>query len=511
MTATFTPHIGSFNASSFIKSLQVTQPLLWETGKTYNIGDTVFYDNGKYVASTTGVSGNLPPTHTTGVQNDGTVNWIFVESIITNDSFRGNLYFYIANNMPWTDENTPDIPVIKDISDYTLLDNIITLQKINYTDLKLGIHRYNWLTGTVYAQYTSQNNIHDYLLPFYVLTDDLNIYKCLNNNNGATSTSKPTGTSTGIINLADGYAWKFLGTIQPQDSSNYLTSDYFPVEYKVYNDGSAQWNTQQNAKAKSISTFDLIAQHGTFTTPAVTIQGIGTGADGFATKTLGNGIRQILLSNCGQDYAIETYAIVTESTAVGTGATAHATIAAGVITGITIDLAGFGYTNATVLIYGDGTLATATATIAVDSSIQAITVTNGGTGYTFAKIFVIAGLAGAIGKAVLAPINGHGSNLVAELGSNTIIIGVRLQTNDYFLTGSTSDFRQTGIITDLKAFDGTTATANYYLAPSHPDYDTTLTLNKIKKGSGYILYLSNITAVVRSTGQEEFIKIGLSF
>ncbi len=67
----------------------------------------------------------------------------------------------------------------------------------------------------------------------------------------------------------------------------------------------------------------------------------------------------------------------------GTGATAVATIGAnGAVTGITITDPGSGYTTATVDITGAGSGATATATVALSGAVIGITVTASGAGYT---------------------------------------------------------------------------------------------------------------------------------
>ena len=89
---------------------------------------------------------------------------------------------------------------------------------------------------------------------FYVVTDDLNVYKCIQNNvaNGV-STIKPTGTSAGVIELNDGYKWKFMYTISPQDVLKFTTSEYIPVKrIGALNDGSTQYTVEQTSVDGSI-------------------------------------------------------------------------------------------------------------------------------------------------------------------------------------------------------------------------------------------------------------------
>jgi hypothetical protein len=64
---------------------------------------------------------------------------------------------------------------------------------------------------------------------YYVLTEDFNVYKCLDNNNNARSTAKPLGTSTSPITTSDGYVWKFMYNVPINLRSKFLSEDQMPV------------------------------------------------------------------------------------------------------------------------------------------------------------------------------------------------------------------------------------------------------------------------------------------
>jgi hypothetical protein len=64
---------------------------------------------------------------------------------------------------------------------------------------------------------------------FYVVTDDYNVYKCLDNNNGAYSRNKPTGSQLEPIKTADGYIWKFMYNIPINLRNKFYTDEYIPV------------------------------------------------------------------------------------------------------------------------------------------------------------------------------------------------------------------------------------------------------------------------------------------
>ena len=108
-------------------------------------------------------------------------------------------------------------------------DSMLACKKIASTNAGFVVPRRNWITGTVYDYYrhdyggyitggtTAQTSNSGaatlYDATFYVLTTARNVYKCLDNNNNATSTVEPTGTSTTILTTADGYKWKYMYTL----------------------------------------------------------------------------------------------------------------------------------------------------------------------------------------------------------------------------------------------------------------------------------------------------------
>jgi hypothetical protein len=61
------------------------------------------------------------------------------------------------------------------------------------------------------------------------MTDDFNVYKCLDNNLNATSTVKPTGTSVSPITTSDGYIWKYMYNVPINLRSKFLNDQQIPV------------------------------------------------------------------------------------------------------------------------------------------------------------------------------------------------------------------------------------------------------------------------------------------
>ncbi|MHB8808495.1 MAG: cupredoxin domain-containing protein, partial [Desulfobulbaceae bacterium] len=122
-----------------------------------------------------------------------------------------------------------------------------------------------------------------------------------------------------------------------------------------------------------------------FTLPdvAVDITGDGTGATAMATVGANGALTGITITNPGSGYTTATVNI----TGGGTGAAAAAVInPSGVVTAINVDPAGTGggYTAPLVTISGGG--ATTDATAIVYGGVDAVTLTNGGAGYTFPTV-----------------------------------------------------------------------------------------------------------------------------
>ena len=156
----------------------------------------------------------------------------FVESL--SETTATNLYLFIGKVQEWSDEDNPPTPneAVANTS-YGYWDQAIAAKKVTSADVKHVITRVNWGSNTAYTAYTHKNA--DQLANnFYVVTEDLNVYKCLQNNlSNGTSTINPTGTGTAVIETADGYKWKYMYTVTSQDTLKFVTSEYIPVEKSV--------------------------------------------------------------------------------------------------------------------------------------------------------------------------------------------------------------------------------------------------------------------------------------
>ena len=188
-----------------------------------------------------------------------------------------NIYLFIGKHTPWdssdtvsgagdlTNDMNPPIPsdTVQNI-DFELWRNMIAAKKVNPSDVKHVIPRHDWSlnndgSGKIYTQYDDLNKslFNSSYSPFYVFTDDFNVYKCISNNYGSLSTVKPTGVDTSqMIETSDGYVWKYMYSISPADSLKFVTTSHIPVDTLKSNpnlSGSfpqqqgTQWDVQQSA------------------------------------------------------------------------------------------------------------------------------------------------------------------------------------------------------------------------------------------------------------------------
>jgi hypothetical protein len=151
------------------------------------------------------------------------------------------LYAVLGKTTSYPNEPTPVKPEDNEqYLHYEVHRNFIGGKKVSIGDISHVSPRYDWVSGEVYSMYRdTDEDMYD--RPFYILTDEMNVYKCLYNNKNSASTVKPTGFSTEAFTTSDNYTWKYMYTVTLGDANKFLTSTHIPVRRWTPNDvGSSE-------------------------------------------------------------------------------------------------------------------------------------------------------------------------------------------------------------------------------------------------------------------------------
>lgn len=132
-----------------------------------------------------------------------------------------------------------DIPIPADDDRDVTIDayrNMIFGKRVAFTDLASVIRYVPWVTNKVFAMYN--DNDEDLLTKdFFCQVQEgsfYHVYKCLDNNFNANSTSEPlysfvNQSSNYIFQTSDGYVWKYMFTVTESVADKFKTQNYFPA------------------------------------------------------------------------------------------------------------------------------------------------------------------------------------------------------------------------------------------------------------------------------------------
>ena len=193
--------------------------------------------------------------------------------------------------------------------------NLMSVKRV--TDTSLVIPRYNWTSGNTYNAW-SDTSIGIPTNSFYVLTEDNEVYVCLQQGKSATgstnqSTVKPNYLAANVneneeFTTADGYRWKLMYSLSAARANQFLTSGFIPIENLDSDTATTPLENQQvTIQSTSVGGRILgvrIVDGGsgyTGTTTPVTFRGNGTG--GTATAHISSGaIVKVEVSDGGSGY-----------------------------------------------------------------------------------------------------------------------------------------------------------------------------------------------------------------
>ena len=380
----------------------------------------------------------------------------FYRDIVNENDF---FYFFVGKTTEWPVDAEPETPL--DTESYTgqTHRNMMFVKRVQSSDAVMMIRRIDWVAGTVYDHYDDVDDLS--AKDFYVLTDDMRVYKCLNNNDGVPSFNKPNSTDvTNAFVLPDGYVWKYMFRVEASDQLKFLSPDFIPVR-KMAGVGVPLFDI--NGEIDDITVTSGGTGYDSADLPTILIHGDGVGATAVPVVT-DDEITDITITNQGYGYSFAYIEIVDNGT--GTGALAEVSLGSvpvslvqesieaaavsGTVDRINLLETGENYSSGDVLvtITGDGSGAEAVAFVNELGRIERVDVTNPGTGYTFAEVSfnnILGFGSGATATATVSPFYGHGANPVKELFAKTVCLSVNLtnDTTDYFFN---NDYRQLGIV-----------------------------------------------------------------
>jgi hypothetical protein len=308
-------------------------------------------------------------------------------------------------------------------------DTMIALKKIDADDVKQVIKKITWRSGTTYDMYRHDikaenpskpsNAISLYEANYYVMNSDYRVYICLQN---GTSPENPSGRAS-------------------LDEPTF--TDLEPREAGTSGDGYV-WKYLYTIKPGDIVKFEStnfmpVPKDWTTTTEA-NISAVRNNA-----STSGQ-LKIVTITNRG----------------VGLG-TANRT-----------------YTK--VPIKGDGNGAECTVAINNNSNVESVTISKGGSGYTFGTVDLVAGnvptgTTSPVFDVIIPPQSGHGADIYRELGARNALIYSRIENdseNPDFITGN--EISRIGLIQNPKAYN---TSSNLELDKASATYALKLT------GAGY--------------------------
>lgn len=146
---------------------------------------------------------------------------------------------------------------------------------------------------------------------FYVVTTDLNVYKCLDNAGGGESTVEPTLVQVEPFAGIDGYRWKYLFTVPESHMDEFGTVSMMPVGAAITSSGTG------------IHAIKVMHGGTGYTTPTTTVTIDGDGSGATATATVVDGaVTAISVTSPGSGYSYATLTI--SSSGAGSGAAGRA-------------------------------------------------------------------------------------------------------------------------------------------------------------------------------------------
>ena len=227
---------------------------------------------------------------------------LFTELSNTGDA--NEFYIGIGKTDQYDSSDATATPLRHQFDDRIARGNLESVKKV--TAQSFVAVRENWTSGRTYDAYNDQQ-VGFSANPYYVLTEDNEVYLCLQQSKSSTgssnpSTVKPSNTAVSAnsnhsFKTSDGYRWKFLYSISAGDASNFLTSAFMPTQKITVDSASTnaftilQKNVQNTAVPGQVVGVEVVnGGDGYSSAPTITIVGNADSAQiATATATISGG------------------------------------------------------------------------------------------------------------------------------------------------------------------------------------------------------------------------------
>ena len=425
-----------------------------------------------------------------------------------------SIYCVLAKNDPWTDENNPPQPTQDQASVKQFLKRVFVAKLIESSNISPVIQRINWVSGSEYETYDDTIDMfavdqNGFLLnPFYIINRFDQVWKCLGNNNGGTSTVEPffapgTFNTNSIFEGVDGYKWKYIYTVDLGSKVQFMDASWIPVPVGQNTPNPLIDLRTDLPPPAGVGSIDVInvTSGGSGYDPAnavitVTVTGDGSGVVATA-NVIGGAINDIIVSSSGSNY---TFSNVSITSSIGSGATAVAPVS---------PIGGHGFDPASELGCSHVMLSSTftgseSGLIPTDITYHQIGILVNPTSFSAGGNPANSAIYKTSTDLVVAP--GFGSYVTDEIlyqgtvGSPTFtatILSFDSSNNVVKLINTTGS-----LTTNSPVFGQTTGTTRTLLTYSTPDFIPL---------SGYLSYIENRTGIQRSTDGIEQFKIVLGF
>lgn len=147
-------------------------------------------------------------------------------------------YLFIGKPQNWENDAEPPNPVNNFKEYYQVHNDMLSLKRINDLDVHMMIPRVSWTSGAVYDMYrhdySSENPTHSgasnlFDAVYYVLSSNNYVYVCLNNNGDRPSLVEPQNVSDTPFVTSDDYQWLKLYRVDTSNQQNYATNNLIPI------------------------------------------------------------------------------------------------------------------------------------------------------------------------------------------------------------------------------------------------------------------------------------------